>query len=355
MNDTPSAGSDGTLLDAYSAAVVGAVEQAGPCVVNIETAQRQLGRTTSGRGSGSAEPPRGGGSGFLFTPDGFILTNSHVVHGAAGIEVTHADGGKFGAQLVGDDPDTDLAVLRIIGADLFYAGLGDSSAIRVGQLAVAIGNPHGFQFTVTAGVVSALGRSLRSRSGRLIDNVIQTDAALNPGSSGGPLVNWRGEVIGVNSAMIFGAQGICFAIASNTATLVAGFLMRDGAVRRSRLGIGAQDTRLPRSLVRYYSLPVESGVRIMSVEPAGPALQADIFSGDIIVSYNGQPVSGIDDLQRLLTGQQVGVRAPIAVIRGNRKLDLEIVAEESGRSRRTRAPTASSVGGGGAGARPPAE
>jgi S1-C subfamily serine protease len=340
------------LLDAYSQAVVAAVEKVGPSVVNIEVRQTSRsaddGPTRRGPTQGN---PTATGSGFLFTPDGFLLTNSHVAHGASAIEVTHPDGRQFAAVLVGDDPDSDLAVLRVTGTDLAYATLGDSQAMKVGQLVIAMGNPHGFQFTVTAGVISALGRSLRSRTGRLIDNVIQTDAALNPGSSGGPLANARGEVVGVNTAMIAGAQGICFAIAGNTAKLVAGQLMSYGRVRRGRLGIGGQTASLSRSLARYYRLPADSGVRVLSVEPGGPARKADLLTGDVIVAYDDRPVTSIDDLQRLLTSDKVGVPTPLTVLRGNRKLDLEIEAEEAGGARRVRSTTSAASGVGGPGRR----
>lgn len=325
------------LLDAYSQAVVGAVDKVGPSVVNIEVRQKpRSGDGGPARRGATQANPTATGSGFLFTPDGFLLTNSHVVQRAAAIEVTHPDGRQFAAVLVGDDPDSDLAVLRVTASDLPYATLGDSQAMKVGQLVIAMGNPHGFQFTVTAGVVSALGRSLRSRTGRLIDNVIQTDAALNPGSSGGPLASARAEVVGVNTAMIAGAQGICFAIAGNTAKLVAGQLMRFGRVRRGRLGIEGQTATLPRSLARYYRLSAESGVRVLAVEPGGPALQSDLLTGDIIVAVDDEPVTSIDDLQRLITFEKVGVPISLTVIRGNRKLDLEIVAAEAGRPRRVR-------------------
>jgi S1-C subfamily serine protease len=256
-----------------------------------------------------------------------------VVHRANRIEVTLADGRRFQADLIGDDPDTDIAVVRIHGADLVPARLGDSQSIRVGQVVIAIGNPYGFQCTVTAGVVSALGRSLRSRSGRLIDNVIQTDAALNPGNSGGPLVTSRGEVIGVNTAVIFPAQGLCFAVAINTATFVAGRLIKDGKVRRSYIGVAGQDVPLPRRLTRFHNLLVESGILVTSIEPGSPAHRAGLIEGDVIIGYNGDPVGGIDDLQRQLTETQMGARSRVTIIRRTDKLDLAIVPEES-RARR---------------------
>ena len=327
----PSLPSDDELLDAYSHAVIGAAEKVSPAVVNIDVGQRSQGQ----QATYPRRPPetRGSGSGFIFTPDGFIITNSHVVHRANRIEVTLADGRRFQADLIGDDPDTDIAVVRIHGADLVPARLGDSQSIRVGQVVIAIGNPYGFQCTVTAGVVSALGRSLRSRSGRLIDNVIQTDAALNPGNSGGPLVTSRGEVIGVNTAVIFPAQGLCFAVAINTATFVAGRLIKDGKVRRSYIGVAGQDVPLPRRLTRFHNLLVESGILVTSIEPGSPAHRAGLIEGDVIIGYNGDPVGGIDDLQRQLTETQMGARSRVTIIRRTDKLDLAIVPEES-RARR---------------------
>ena len=318
---------DDQLLDAYSQAVVSAAEQVSPAVVNIEVQSK--------RGSMQSSDPRhapevrGNGSGFVLTPDGFILTNSHVVHGADQIIVTLADGRREPADLIGDDPDTDVAVVRIHAPHLAAARLGDSHSIRVGQLVVAIGNPYGFQCTVTAGVVSALGRSLRSQSGRLIDNVIQTDAALNPGNSGGPLVTSRGDVIGVNTAVILPAQGICFAIAINTATFVAGRLIKDGRIKRGYIGVAGQNVPLPRHLVRRHTLPVTSGILVVSVEPHSPAQLAGVRPGDVLVGYAGQTIAGIDDLHRLLVEKQVGIQAPLMVLRGAELLGLDIVAEES--------------------------
>jgi S1-C subfamily serine protease len=319
--------SDLDLLDAYSRAVIQAAEQVSPAVVNIEV----------NKGANGQEPHRsrfpnerrGTGSGFIFTPDGFILTNSHVVHKSTQLDVTLADGREFKAQLMGDDPATDLAVIRISGENLAPVKLGDSQHVRVGQVAIAIGNPYGFQTTVTAGVVSALGRSLRTDSGRLVDNVIQTDAALNPGNSGGPLINSRGEVIGVNTAMILPAQGLCFAIAINTAKFVAGQLMQHGRVRRSFIGVGGQDTPLRRQLVRHHNLSIESGILVASIEPRSPAQRAGLIEGDVIIGYGDLSIGSIDALHRLLTHEQVGKRSPLTILRRNDKLTLNIVPEES--------------------------
>lgn len=302
---------DSLLLDSYSQAVTRVAEQVSPSVVKIDV-------TTEGRGNG---PRQGGsGSGFLFTPDGYILTNSHVVHGAKQMEALLSDGRSYRAEAIGEDPETDLAVIRIDAPDLIPAKLGDSQAIRVGQLAIAIGNPYGFQCTVTAGVISAMGRSLRSQSGRLIDDVIQTDAALNPGNSGGPLMTSRGEVIGVNTAVILPAQGLCFAIAVNTAKFVASRLMKDGRIRRGYIGLGGQNVTLPRSLARFHQLPNVAGVLVVSVDDGGPARIAGLQEGDIVVAFDGQPVSGMDDLHRLLTEARIYVSAPVTVLRKTEKM-----------------------------------
>jgi S1-C subfamily serine protease len=320
------ADSDEALLDVYSQTVIGVAERVSHSVVNIQI-RPQRNDQRAGR-ERLPQEARGSGSGFIFTPDGFILTNSHVAHGAAGIEVTLADGRHYEAQPVGDDPDTDLAVIRINAPNLAPAALGESQKIKVGQLVIAIGNPYGFQSTVTAGVVSALGRSLRSSSGRLMDDVIQTDAALNPGNSGGPLVNSQGEVIGVNTAMILPAQGICFAIAIDTAKFVAGRLIRDGRISRSFIGLAGQNVPLLRRFVRFYNLPVESGVLVVSVEADSPARRAGVSEGDLIIGFAGRPVAGIDDLHKLLTEEWVGQGAPLEVIRRTERLTLHIVPEE---------------------------
>jgi S1-C subfamily serine protease len=317
------------LLDAYSRAVTGAVDRISPSVVNIEVHQSS-GRTRSGE----PRERRGGGSGFVFTPDGLILTNSHVVHDARRIEITLADGRRMPASAIGDDPASDLAVIRIDQAradepGLTAAALGDSQQLRVGQLVVAIGNPYGFQSTVTAGVVSALGRSLRSYSGRLIDDVIQTDAALNPGNSGGPLVDSAGRVVGVNTATILPAQGICFAIGINTAKFVASRLLRDGRIRRSYIGVSAQTVPIHRRVVRFYDLPRETGVVALSVEEKSPAQSAGVREGDVIVALEGHPVAGVDDLHRVLTDVRVGVSCSLTVLRRTEKLELKVVPEET--------------------------
>jgi S1-C subfamily serine protease len=258
-----------------------------------------------------------------------ILTNSHVVHRARRIEVTVQDGRHLEASLVGDDPDTDLAVIRVTGDDLTAASLGDSAGLKPGQLVIAIGNPFGFQATVTAGVVSALGRSLRSRSGRLMDNIIQTDAALNPGNSGGPLVNSRGDVVGVNTAVILPAQGLCFAIPVNTARWVASRLIQKGRIRRGYLGLGGQTAQLQRRLVVHHQLTVGSGLLVLHVEPGSPAQGADLREGDLIVGFAGEPVAGVDDLHRLLTEDRIGTRAPLTLIRRAEKREVEVVPVES--------------------------
>jgi S1-C subfamily serine protease len=314
-------------MDAYSRAVITAAEKVIPSVVYIEVEQPIRSRRPNA--PRTPQERRGSGSGFIFTPDGFILTNSHVVHGAKKIEVTLADGHKHQADLIGDDPDTDLAVIRINAPNLVPAQLGEAQRIRVGQLVIAIGNPYGFQYSVTAGVVSALGRSLRAQSGRLMDAVIQTDAALNPGNSGGPLVNSRGEVIGVNTAMILPAQGICFATSIDTAKFVASRLIRDGKVSRSYIGLAGQNVPLPRRIVRYYNLAVESGIFVISFENESPARKGGLREGDIIIGFDDQPIAGIDDLHKLLTEERIGRKSFLTVVRGVDKLTIEVTPEES--------------------------
>jgi S1-C subfamily serine protease len=314
---------DAGMLDAYSQAVTQAVEAVGPSVVNIEVHRSRAGTGPARRRDG------GTGSGFFFTPDGLILTNSHVVHGATAIEVTLQDGRHLLATAVGDDPDTDLAVIRVIGDDFVHARLGDSAALRPGQLVVAIGSPLGFQATVTAGIVSALGRSMRSRTGRLMDNIIQTDAPLNPGNSGGPLASARGEVVGVNTAVIVPAQGLCFAIPSNTANWVAGRLIQHGRIRRGYLGIGGQAARLQRRLVLEHQLATPTGVLVLHVEAGGPAQRGGLLHGDIIVGLGGHPVSGGDDLQRLLTEEVIGTPVRLAALRRGQKIEIEIAPVET--------------------------
>ncbi len=310
------AAEDLALFDAYSRAVIGAVDTVGPAVLHL-----QVSSLKDGAG--------GAGSGVVFTPDAYVLTNSHVVSGARKIEATFPDGRSLAANLVGDDPDTDLAVLRLDGETPVFARLGDSRRLRVGQLVVAIGNPFGFQCTVTAGVVSALGRSLRTRSGRLIDSVIQTDAALNPGNSGGPLVTATGEVVGINTAIIGMAQGICFSISAATVEFVAARLIRDGRVRRCYIGVAGQNVPLPRRVVRFHELERETGVRVQSTAPDGAARAAGLTSGDIIVAVDGIAVGDIDELHRLMTEDRVGKAVPVTVLRLSQKLEIVVTPRES--------------------------
>lgn len=314
--------SDAELLDAYSSAIVSVVDAVGPAVVHLEVSMpRQNGRT---RGEVA-----GSGSGFFFTPDGFLLTNSHVVHGASSIRATLSDGSTYTAHLVGDDPDTDLAVLKVDHSAPAFATLGDSSGLRVGQLVVAIGNPLGFQATVTAGVVSALGRSMRSQSGRLIEGVVQTDAALNPGNSGGPLVTSRGEVIGVNTAIIAGAQGICFAVPSRTAEFIASRLIRDGRVRRAYLGISGQTIRFTRRQADRYHLSAPGAVLLTHVEPNSPAERAGLAPRDLLVSVGTTPVTSVDDLHRCLSEQSIGARLELVLFRAGARQTRVVIPSES--------------------------
>jgi S1-C subfamily serine protease len=318
---------DRALLDAYSHAVIDVAEAVSPSVVKIEVETRAPGAR---RGPANAGPEEGraSGSGFIFTPDGYILTNSHVVSGARRLHVFLSDGRRLEGSVVGDDPHTDLALVRVEGPDLVAAKLGDSSRLKVGQLVVAIGNPYGFDCTVTAGVVSALGRSLRAQSGRSIEDVIQTDAALNPGNSGGPLVNTRGEVVGVNTAMIRPAQGICFAVAVNTAAFVVSRLMREGRIRRSYIGIGGQTVPLLRRVIRFFDLPTESAVLVTAVERGSPADAAGLRDGDLVVRYGDRPIAGVDDLHRLLTDEEVGRTSPVTVLRGRERLSVRLTPGE---------------------------
>jgi S1-C subfamily serine protease len=309
---------DADLLDAYSRAVSGAVARVAPAVAHV-----RVERARASRGG------HGSGSGFLITPDGYLVTNSHVASGAAAIEVTLPDGRTAAARIVGDDPDSDLAVLKVAASDLAWIRFGDSSVVRVGQVAIAIGSPFGFEHTVTAGIVSALGRSMRAQTGRLLDNVLQTDASLNPGNSGGPLVDARGDVIGVNTAVIRAAQGICFAIASSTAERVASALIREGRVRRARLGVGGQTLPLPRRIVRHFALPRESGVRIETVERESPAAIAGLARGDVIVMLDGAPVPDVDTLQRLLAADAIARPIEILIVRRDRTLTLTVTPTES--------------------------
>ena len=314
---------EGELFDSYSRAVVLASETVSPSVVKIEI--EQLGQNRRGRAEGGIG---GSGSGFVFTPDGFILTNSHVVSGSNRIHALLNDGSRYEASLVGDDPDTDLAVVRINAPSLQATRFGSSSGLKVGQLAIAIGNPYGFQTTVTAGVVSALGRSLRGKSGRLIDDVIQTDAALNPGNSGGPLVDSAGRVIGVNTATILQAQGLCFAIAVDTAKFVASRLIRDGRIRRSYIGMAGQNVPMLRRVAHHYGLPNRQGILVISMDEGSPARKAGLREGDVIYKFDGETVEGIDELHRLLTEERVGIVQKLSVVRGIHDMEFEIIPLE---------------------------
>jgi S1-C subfamily serine protease len=311
-----------SLLDAYSKAVTAAVERAGPAVAHIEV------RAANGGREGAGQPSGGTGSGFFISPDGYLLTNSHVVHAGASFSVFLADGRKLAAELVGEDPHSDLAVLRVAGGPFDHLDLADSSELKLGQIAIAIGSPMGFQQTVTSGIVSGLGRTLRSASGRSIDNIIQTDAALNPGNSGGPLIDSQGRVIGVNTAIIRPAQGICFAIASNTVRWVTGWLIKEGRMRRGRLGVAGQTVPLLRKLVLSYHLPAATGVLVSSVEVKGPAAKAGIDAGDILVALDGEPMPSIEAMQVALRADRIGKPVPVDVLRNLELRTMSVVPEE---------------------------
>jgi len=304
-----------TSLDPYSERVVQAFERVGPAVAHITTSHGH------GRGGGQ-------GSGVVFTPDGYTLTNSHVVGGSTKLHASLTDGRVVEATLIGDDPATDTAVLRLAATGLPYAELGRSGDLKVGQLVVAIGNPLGFTCTVTAGIVSALGRTLRTRSGHLLDSIVQTDAPLNPGNSGGPLVDGAGRVVGINTAMIAPAQGICFAIGIDTASWVATRLMREGRVRRARLGLSGQTVPIDARTRHHYGLDQTSGVLVMEVAPDSPAARGGLTRADLLLSFNGSPLPGVDALHRALTAEQTGQQAVLCVLRAGQRLDLTVVPEE---------------------------
>ena len=321
----PSSLPDNELLDAYSRAVIRAVERVAPAVVSIDVGKAAEATRRSPAQAGS-------GSGFIFATDGLVLTNSHVVDGAATIDVTLPDGRECHADLIGQDRDTDVAIIRISASDLQAVAFGDSQTLRPGQLVIAIGNPYGFQHSVTTGVVSALGRSLRARSGRLIEQVIQTDAALNPGNSGGPLVTSSGTVVGVNTAIIAGGQGLSFAVPISTVLTILPALLRDGRVRRGYLGIAGQDVPLLRRVTRFHRLTQGTGVLVASLEADGPARTAGLREGDIIVTLGQQAVTSLDDLHRLLTEDRIGTRVVLGVLRGVDRLDLAVSIADRNRS-----------------------
>jgi S1-C subfamily serine protease len=313
---SPAPAGDAGLLDAYSEAVSSTVETAGAAVAHVEV---RLGQTRE-----NGQPAGGSGSAFFLSPDGYALTNSHVVHDAAELHLQLADGRRLRADLVGEDPHTDLAIVRVSGGSMPHLPLADSDRVRPGQIAIALGSPMGFQQTVTAGIVSGLGRSLRTQTGRMIDNIIQTDAALNPGNSGGPLLNTRGEVIGVNTAIIRPAQGICFAIASNLARWVAGWLIKDGRVRRSYLGVSGQTAPLLRTLARHFHLEQDTGVLVAQLAPGSPASVAGLREGDIIISLDTHPVRSVGDLHQLLNADYIDRPATLTVVRHTERIVFEL-------------------------------
>lgn len=329
MNPLPTPVSNDALLDAYSRAVTRAVDIVAPSVVSIEVS-----RGETGRGGRSEGPAAAAGSGFVFAADGLILTNSHVVAGSRHVQVALPDGRDCPADVVGEDPDTDIAVVRITAADLVPVTLGDSRTLRPGQLVIAIGNPYGFHHTVTAGVVSALGRSLRSRSGRLIEQVIQTDAALNPGNSGGPLVTSDGAVVAVNTAIIAGGQGLSFAVPTSTAIAVLPQLLRDGRVRRGYLGLAGQNVPLLRRVTRFHRLDQAGAVLVTSLEPDGPAGAAGLRAGDLIVAFDDQTIQTLDDLHRVLTEARIGTLVRISLLRGTERRDIAVRVSERSHSPR---------------------
>ncbi len=311
---------DGQLLDEYSKTVVGVSETLSPSVVQLKVQSKN--RATRGRRRGS---PQGSGSGFILSSEGYVVTNSHVVHQADKITVHLVNGRVYPAHLIGDDPATDIALLKIEADKLQAVRMGDSDQLRVGQIAIAIGNPYGFEHTVTTGVVSALGRSLRSRTGRLIEDVIQTDAALNPGNSGGPLVNSQGEVIGINTAVILPAQGLCFAVASNTAAYVLSELIRSGEVRRAMLGIAGQTTRLSKTLRENLGIEQSHGILVHQLMADAPAYNREFQEDDVLIKLGGESMEGIDQLHRLLTEKFIGERLEAVVIRKGRLANITVI------------------------------